>query len=323
MKRLTRQAFGRARQFLVTQARPLDRALFEHHFEDGSVEAVLAELTQYQNEDGGFGRALEPDMRTPSSSALCTGIGLRLLRELGCSAQHPMVRNAVEYLLATHDPESKVWRFVPYDANDHPHAPWWHDEEGSLARTFGGFVVNPRAQLVAALVHYNADASSALVPASWLNDVTRDTVAAIESAESLGLGGGDDLTCALDLAEANGLPLDLRERLVRRIRAVVPQVVSVDPQEWASYCLPPLKVAPSPRSLVADLLKDALQLHLDYTIEQQTAEGTWEPNWTWGEMYPDVWPQARLEWRGEITLHTLISLRAFGRIEGENSGQAG
>jgi hypothetical protein len=274
-------------------------------------------------------------MRTPSSSALATGIGLRLLRELGCSAEHPMVRAAIEYLLATYDPESKVWRFVPYDANEHPHAPWWHDEEGSLARAFGGFVVNPRAQLVAALVHYNADeasapdaspapdASSALVPASWLNDLTQDTVAAIESAESLGSGGGDDLACAIDLAEVAGLAPNLRERLVRRVRAVVPEVVSVDPQEWSSYCLPPLKAAPAPDSLVADLLEEALQLHLDYVIAGQMAEGTWEPNWTWGDMYPEVWPQARLEWRGEITLHTLVSLQAFGRIEGENSGRAG
>ncbi len=309
MKRLSREAFGRARQFLVTQARPLDRALYEHRFEGTPVEGVLAELARYQNEDGGFGHALEPDVRTPSSSALCTGIGLRLLRELGCFPDHPMIGRAVEYLFTTCDPETKTWRALPHDANAHPHAPWWHDEAGSLARTFDGFRIIPRAQLVASLVHYAAD-----VPADWLADVAQDTVAAIESAESLGAGGGDDLAYAIDLAEAEGLPPDLRERLVRRVRAVVPQVVSVDPQEWTSYCLPPLKVASSPDSLVADLLEDALQAHLDYVIEGQTAEGTWEPTWTWGELYPEVWPQARLEWRGEITLETLTTLQAFGRI---------
>jgi hypothetical protein len=323
MKRLGREAFDRARQFLKTQARPLDRALYEHRFEGGSVESVLAELTRYQNEDGGFGHALEPDMRTPSSSALATGIGLRLLRELDCSSEHPMVRGAVEYLLATHDPETRVWRFVPHDTNEHPHAPWWHDEGGSLARTFDQFVVSPRAQLVAVLVHYNAQGPSALSPPDWLTELTQDTVAAIESQESLGSGGGDDLTCALDLAEVDGLPPDLRERLVQRIRAVVPQVTSVDPQEWSTYCLPPLKVVHSPQSLVADLLADAVQLHLDYTIEHQTAEGTWEPTWTWGELYPEVWPQAKLEWRGEITLEMLTTLRAFGRVEGGNNGRAG
>jgi hypothetical protein len=310
MNQLSHEAFGRARRFLKTQARPLDRALYEHRFEGGSVDGVLAELAHYQNEDGGFGHALEPDMRTPSSSALATGIGLRVLRELGCSTEHPMVRKAVEHVLATYDPESKVWRVVPYDTNEHPHAPWWHDEAGSLARTFDQFLIIPRAQIVALLHHY-----AALVPADWLDDVTRDTVAAIEVAESLGAGGGDDLASAIDLAQAEGLSPDLRRRLVDRIRAVVPEVVSRDPQEWSSYCLPPLKVAHSPQSLVADLLEDALQLHLDYTIAHQITEGTWEPAWTWGELYPEVWPQARLEWRGEITLETLTMLRAFGRIE--------
>jgi hypothetical protein len=311
MKPLSREAFGRARQFLVTRARPLDRALYEHRFEGGSVEGVLVELARYQNEDGGFGHTLEPDIRTPSSSALATGIGLRILRELGCSADHPMVRRAVHYLLSTYDDESKVWRVVPHDANAHPHAPWWHDEGGSLARTFDGFLIIPRAQIVALLCGY-----AALVPADWLAGVAGDTVAAIESAASLGTGGGDDLTYAIDLAEAEGLAPDLRQRLVERVRAVVPEVVSRDPQQWSSYCLPPLKVVHSPQSLVADLLEGALQLHLDYTIEHQTPEGTWDPTWTWGERYPEVWPQARIEWRGEITLETLTTLQAFGRIAG-------
>src|SRR5690606_32729227 len=36
-------------------------ALFEYAFGEGSRERVWEELERYQNEDGGFGRALEPD----------------------------------------------------------------------------------------------------------------------------------------------------------------------------------------------------------------------------------------------------------------------
>ena len=107
-KRLGSEAFDRVRQFLKTRARPLERALFEHLFEAAPAESVIAELAHYQNKDGGFGRALEPDLRTPSSSALATGIGLGTLKELGCSADHPMVRQAVSYLLATFDHQTKV-----------------------------------------------------------------------------------------------------------------------------------------------------------------------------------------------------------------------
>jgi hypothetical protein len=309
MKRLSREAFARARQFLKTEARALDRALFEFRFEGGPVEAVLAALAAYQNEDGGFGHALEPDMRTPSSSALATGIGLRALAELDVPAEHAMVRATVGYLRSTYDPESKVWRAIPPDANDHPHAPWWHDEEGSLARTFDDFEIIPRAEIVALLYHY-----AALVPADWLHDVTEETVRAIEAAEPFGSGGGDDLAYATELAEVDALPADQKARLVERIRATVPAAVVCDPAQWASYCLAPLKVVRSPHSVAADLIADALAEHLDYTIDHQTDAGTWEPTWSWGEIYPEVWPQAKLEWRGEITLATLTVLRAFGRV---------
>jgi hypothetical protein len=310
MKRLSREAFDRVRQFLKTQARPLDRAMFEYLFETASVESVIAELAHFQNEDGGFGRGLEPDLRTPSSSALATGIGLRMLEELRCSTDHPMVRKAVSYLLATFDHQTKVWRVVPHDTNAFPHAPWWHDEDGSLARTFDDFLIIPRAEIVGLLHHF-----SPLVPADWLNDLTERTVADIEAIEALGTGGGDDLSYALSLAETEELPQHFRRRLIARIRAITPAVVSRDPQEWDTYCISPLKLASSPQSIVADLLWDDLQVHLDYQIDHQTPEGTWDPVWTWGDFYPGVWEQAKLEWRGHLTLNTLITLQAFGHIE--------
>ena len=139
MKQLSREAFDRACRFLKTQARPLDRALFEYRFKGGSAESAAAELARFQNDDGGFGRALEPDLRTPTLSALATGIGLRMLKELKFLADHPMVQGAVRFLLATFDGQTQVWRVALRDANSFPHAPWWHDERGSLARTFDDF----------------------------------------------------------------------------------------------------------------------------------------------------------------------------------------
>jgi hypothetical protein len=65
---------------------------------------------------------------------------------------------------------------------------------------------------------------------------------------------------------------------------------------------------------VADLLDAALQKHLDYQIANQSLEGTWDPVWTWGDTFPDAWQQARQEWRSHLTLETLTSLRAFGRL---------
>jgi hypothetical protein len=311
MKKLSREAFDRARDFIKAQARPLDRVLFEYRFEGSPADLVTAELARSQNDDGGFGHALEPDLRTPASSALATEIGLRTLKELGCSSEHTMVADAVRFFLETLDPETDVWRVIPPDANAHPHAPWWHDEDGSLARTFDDFLIIPRASIVG-LLHYYA----ALVPADWLADLTEHTVATLETVEDGAFaGGGDSLRYTLRLVETEALPQSYKDRLVPRLYHLSRKFVSCDPQEWGGYVATPLKVAPTPDSLVADMLRDGLEEYLDYQIDHQTQEGTWEPTWTWGDFYPDVWEQVKLEWRGELTLRTLTALRAFGRIE--------
>ncbi len=306
---LTHAAFQRAGHFIKSQARPLDRALFEYRFEGAPPEPVIAELARFQNDDGGFGGALEPDVRTPTSSALATGIGLGLLRQLGCLDDHPMLRRAVAYLLETFDPVTGTWRVVPSDTNDYPHAPWWHDEDGSLARTFDDFLVIPRAQLLGLLHSY-----ASLLPAGWLSDLTGRTLADIAALETERYGGGGDtLEYALFLAES--LPEALQQRLLPRLRQVALQVISTDPAEWGGYCAAPLKVIHSPQSPIADLFPAALQAHLDYQIERQSPQGSWEPNWSWGEAFPQDWARARDEWRGHLTLQTLTTLRAFGRIE--------
>jgi hypothetical protein len=313
-KTLSSGAFERARRFLKAEARPIDRALFEVRFEGAPPEAVASALAACQNADGGFGHALEPDVRTPSSSALATGIALTILKEIGYAGDHTLVQAAIQYLLASFEPESQVWRAVPPDANDHPHAPWWHDEEGSLARTFDGFLIIPRAQLVGLLHHFSAD-----VAPGWLEDLTERTVSDVEAIEALGTGGGDDLAYALALAEERALPQRFRARLLRRIRAVVPRAVSRDPAEWSSYCIHPLKIVHAPTSPVADQIWDAIQADLGYQIDHQSLEGTWDPVWTWGGAYPLAWEKARLEWRGHLTLETLTTLQAFGRIEEQPS----
>ena len=127
-------------------------------------------------------------------------------------------------------------------------------------------------------------------------------------------GGGDTLVYALRLADAPELANNFKSRLEPRLREVADQIVTRDPKAWSSYAAPPLKLSPNPDSLVTDLMPDDLQVHLDYLIEQQTPEGSWEPTWNWGDFYPTDWEQAKQEWRGVLTLDSLISLRVFGRI---------
>ncbi len=51
----------KARGFIYKNARPLDVARWNYLFENGDSTEVMKYLLSYQNEDGGFGHALEPD----------------------------------------------------------------------------------------------------------------------------------------------------------------------------------------------------------------------------------------------------------------------
>ena len=88
MTQLSQERFDQARRFIKSEARTVDRALFEFRFEGAPAAAVAESLSAYQNPDGGFGHALEPDVRNPASSALATSIGLQVLKELDLSLIH-------------------------------------------------------------------------------------------------------------------------------------------------------------------------------------------------------------------------------------------
>ena len=127
--KLEQARFELAREYIRDHARPVDRALFEFWFKSGSPARVAAELRAYQNEDGGFGRALEPDFRLEASSVAATTFAFRYLREVGASSGVPLVPSGIAYLVASYDRDRRAWPHVPPEVNEAPHAPWWHVDE--------------------------------------------------------------------------------------------------------------------------------------------------------------------------------------------------
>ena len=119
--------YKKARTFIYRNARPLDLARFQFHFEGGNAEAVLMALAAYQNEDGGFGHALEPDYWNPHSSPIQTWAATEILLEVGQEdASHPIVQGILRYLGSGTDFDGKLWANEVPSNNDYPHAPWWH-----------------------------------------------------------------------------------------------------------------------------------------------------------------------------------------------------
>jgi hypothetical protein len=299
MKKLSAAAYRRASDFLRRRARPLEQALFAHEFEGAPASAVLGALRAFRNADGGFGRALEPDLRMPASSVLATSTALDALRELGAGDDEPLVRDALAWAVARFEPEVPGWRYVPADVDAFPHAPWWSWE---LHRPGGPWdhLVNPGARLLSQLSHWPRLAPRPLVES--LGRAFEKHVTALTSEV-----GGDSLHYAVQVDN---------ERTRAKLRELAVATVIRDPAAWTSYCAKPLKLAPLPDSPLAECLASEIARNFDWEIDQQAADGSWLPNWDWQGHHPGEWPAARREWQGEVTLRTLRSLRAYGRIEG-------
>ena len=118
--------FAHARDFVVGNARTLDRRLFACLFEDAPRQPVLDALRAYRNSDGGFGNALEPDKRCPDSQPVDAEVALGILDLVGAS-DDPMVPGLCDWLEAAADASGGLPFALP-SVNDHPHAPWWRTD---------------------------------------------------------------------------------------------------------------------------------------------------------------------------------------------------
>jgi hypothetical protein len=302
MKKLSSAAQGKAVAFLKNEGRSLEQKLYAYHFENGPTGSVLTALEAFQNPDGGFGQALEPDIRLLDSSVYATTVAFQRLREIEAPGDHPVVVNGSRFLVDCYDAANLNWPIIPPNTDDAPHAPWWV-YGGDLSHSLS----NPRAEILGYLYDY-PDQS----PAEMRQELAESVIAHLMAQ------GNDmemhDLLCYVRLFETPSLPEAVKDRLLPRLKEIVEHVVARDPAQWRAYGLPPLSVITKPDSQFAPLFRNELEANLDFAIDQQNEAGWWGPNWSWAEVHPDAWKQAERDWRSVFTLNTLAMLRAFGRL---------
>jgi len=296
--RLSPAALAQAREFVAAKGRLLDAVLVELALGQGSVADVLMALAPYQNADGGFGHALEPDLRTPASTAIATSTALQILRRIGAPGDHPMLQGAVGYLLDTLDRDRGVWPIIGPAVDEAPHAPWW-SYGPDLAAAWNDFRFNPTADLLAALIDH-AD----LVPDGLLADLEARMLAAIEATPLL--DGAYDLMAAWRLAETPGLPAPLATGLARLLTASIAALPPDDPH--VNF----LELASGPH---VGLTAGRFATAADQAIATQQPDGNWAPFWDWSETSAAGWFAAEADWKSLLTRRTIEVLAAHNRIE--------
>ena len=303
---LSSDAYRRASNFIKVLARPLERALFEYEFESGSEQAVVDALAEFQNDDGGFGHGIEPDVWMSASTPFATTVALQHISALSLGQEHQLVSGAIAYLIDSYDQERAGWPKVSWEVEDAPHAPWWNYSpklDGPFDPADWG---NPSAEVIGYLHEYQS-----IVPADFLEETT---ALALSNLASL----PDDmemhvLMCFLRMHDR--LDTDRKRVVADKLSAATQAVVTTDPSAWGSYHASPILFAPEPDSLAADQLRPAIESYLDHLIATQAEDGSWGPFWAWGEQYQHAWEVAKRQWAGHLTLTNLRALRAYGRLE--------
>jgi hypothetical protein len=96
------------------------------------------------------------------------------------------------------------------------------------------------------------------------------------------------------------------ERVIERIRQ--PGVVTFE-TDAEGYVKLPLDWAPRPTSACRRLFTDeVIATHLAALIARQRPDGGWPILW------PPLSPACETEWRGKVTVETLLTLRAYGAL---------
>ena len=281
----------KATNFIWENARLLERAIFSYHFCDGAKERILEILQTYQNEDGGLGHALEPDLRTPDSQPLYTEFGLRTL--YACGLRDAKLTYKVCDFLAKHaDLEQGISPLLP-SARKYPYAAHWDNpkwEQPSRDRLIG----------LVGLANLQG------VRHPWLQKAVEICVNYIAATKYKDAHTILTAFCLLESLPNQTSTADLFSKLALELIEADFFCVNVP---VSGYALTPLDFAPTPAAYCREIFSDAqISAHLNDLASKQEADGGWPITWD------PPGSMAKWEWRSQRTVNALCTLQAYERI---------
>lgn len=297
-----------ARSFIYRNARPLDFARFRFHFEGGSRENVLSILAAYQNADGGFGHALEPDFWNPASTPIATWAATCILREVGMGDRtHPIIQGILRYLASGSDFEDGQWYNTIASNNDHPHAIWW-----TCQKEKGDPHDNPTVSLAGFALCFAAPDSPLY---SRAKEIAARAVAAFIQKPELEM---HVLACYAELlgyleAAAPVPAIDL-PAFREAVHAAIDEAVCKEPAKWfTQYVCKPSQFFGKLPDFFSVVSPSLCEEEAKLLAREQEESGAWPVTWQWHTPYTEFAISANW-WRASLTIDNLLYLRAMNLL---------
>lgn len=297
--------YEQARNFIYKNARPLDIARWKYLFENGSKEDVLTALIVYQNEDGGFGNAIEPDCWNSNSSPVQTWVATEIIKEINLKDKnHPIIQGVLNYLSSGKDFDGHTWSNTVATNNDYPHAPWWNFEP------FHETSYNPTACLIGFILKFEDKNSKLFELACVLAKEAYSYFKLHFPMESM-----HTVSCFVELYEyikessMNDL-LDIGE-FSTLLHEQIQHVITYDTSKWeVDYvCKPSLFISTKTSDFYMDN-KEICNYECEFILNTQESDGTWGITWSWID-YLEQWNISKNWWKSNLIIKNIRYIKAI------------
>lgn len=307
MQVFSKQSFEEIRRWMYRNARPIELARWQYHFESGTKETVLCALLAFQNEDGGYGHGLECDNWNPNSTPYTTGLAIEIFRELEIyNPHHPIVEKAFDFLDSGVFFTDKGWLFTIPSNNGYPHASWWtYSQENN---EYNGY--HATGGIVGYILRCGDKEShlyqKALSVAEGMVDKLRQSKV-LEKHEV-----GAYCTLLNDIIAAKLTDYFDCAYLNECLKVIVNDSIERNPAKWPFYSMRPSKYIDSVENMFYLDNKEVIEKEMDYILSSRQPYGVWDITWKW-EGYPEEFAISERWWQGFWAIKNLLILKSFGR----------
>lgn len=307
--KLLKSDFNSIKTWMHRNARPLDLARWNYHFENGTKENVLTYLQAYQNQDGGFGHALEPDSWNPNSTPIQTATAIEILEEIHfADKQHLLIKQILNFLESGTDFEEGRWQNTVSSNNNYPHAPWWHTDSDSNSRR----EYNPTAILAGFILAF-ADKGSDLFSKGFnlSQELSKSFLLQLQLDMHPLLCVQHMLTYIKKAEIQNHFEY---YSLCKLLDQQITHLINSDAGHWNDYGCRPTTFIKSPNNPAYKENKEIVDRELDYLLNTRNADGVWDITWKWSSFNKEF-AISENWWKANVIIKNTLLLQAFRRFE--------